>query len=268
MGLQCLFASVISNKSRNICWSQSGAIRVYSVWHAWVLRRSAGWRGTTLDLSPAGKLSCEQFFSCEMDSPPVIQQAVRARMIPEDSEDDRQSEEVTPPTPHQTYSCSDHSVGTTVPNYVWARVLPPLSWFWCRGGDHGTTLGRRRQRSVGGNARRCPRQPGSGAVSTGMSPARPRGAAAQRRLSAEPRTPFLLQMYCWDLVVQQLQSLTWLFLMAWLFDVAVFYFYFCGEKILSSNHTYLIAAIGATLNGPCLSSVMVMIGRLCLQWEF
>lgn len=53
--------------------------------------------------------------------------------------------------------------------------------------------------------------------------------------------------------------------MARLFDVAVFFFYFWGEKILSSNHTYLIAAIGATLNGPCLSSVMAMIRRLYLQ---
>lgn len=83
MGLQCLFASVISNNSRNICCSQSGAIRVYSVWHAWVLLSSSGWRGTTLDLSPAGKLSCEHFFSCEMDSPPAIQRTVQARMIQE-----------------------------------------------------------------------------------------------------------------------------------------------------------------------------------------
>lgn len=105
--------------------------------------------------------------------------------------------------------------------------------------------------------------------STGMSGPDPmaQDTAVRRRLSAEPRTPFLPQMYCWDLVVQQLQSLTWLFLMAWLFNVAVFFFYFWGEKILSSNHTYLIAAIGATLNGPCLSSVMVMIRRLYLQWE-
>lgn len=46
----------------------------------------------------------------------------------------------------------------------------------------------------------------------------------------------------------------------------LFFFYFWGEKILSFNHTYLIAAIGATLNGPCLSSVMVMIMGLCLHW--
>lgn len=41
------------------------------------------------------------------------------------------------------------------------------------------------------------------------------------------------------------------------------FLYFWGEKILSFNHTYLIAAIGATLIGPSLSSVMVMIMRLC-----
>lgn len=89
------------------------------------------------------------------------------------------------------------------------------------------------------------------------------GAVVQRRLSAEPRTPFLHQMYSKDLVVQRLQSLTWLFLIVWLFNAAVFFFYLWGEKILPFNHTYLIAVIGATLNGPCLSSVMVMIMRLC-----
>lgn len=69
-----------------------------------------------------------------------------------------------------------------------------------------------------------------------------------------------------DLVVQKLQSLTWLFLIVRLFNVAVFFFYFWGELILSFNHTYLIAAIGATLNGPCLSSATVMIMRLCSCW--
>ncbi len=93
-----------------------------------------------------------------------------------------------------------------------------------------------------------------------------RDTLVQRRLSAEPKTPFLHQMYFLDLVVQQLQSPTWLFLIVWLFNAAVFFFYFWGEKILSFNHTYLIAAIGATLIGPCLSSVMVMIMRLCLCW--
>lgn len=41
-------------------------------------------------------------------------------------------------------------------------------------------------------------------------------------------------------------------------------FFFSGGKILSFNHTYLIAAIGATLIEPCLSSAMVMIIRLRL----
>lgn len=48
---------------------QSGAIRVYSIWHASVPLKSTGWRGTTLDVCPAGKLSCEQLFGCEMGGP-------------------------------------------------------------------------------------------------------------------------------------------------------------------------------------------------------
>lgn len=152
----------------------------------------------------------------------------------------------------------------------WSRFAPALSWFWCRGGgDHGMPLGRLRTQALCCSAlwvgthsatqqQHCATQEWAGPDPVAQD------AEVQRRLSVEPRMPFLLQMYCWDLVVQQLQSLTWLFLIAWLVDVAVFFFYFCREKILSSNHTYLIAAIGATLNGPCLSSVMVMIRRLYL----
>ena len=40
--------------------------------------------------------------------------------------------------------------------------------------------------------------------------------------------------------------------------------YFCREEIISFNHTYLIAAIGAPLMGPWLSSVMIT--RLCFRW--
>lgn len=146
-----------------------------------------------------------------------------------------------------------------------------------QGWDHGTTLGRLWKgcglwRSA---AMLCgwEHTPVSSATQkqpygTGISRPDPvaRDIVVQRRLSAEPKTPFLHQMYFEDLVVQQLQSPTWLFLIVWLFNAAVFFFYFWGEKILSFNHTYLIAAIGATLIGPCLSSVMVMIMRLCLCW--
>lgn len=61
----------------------------------------------------------------------------------------------------------------------------------------------------------------------------------QRRLSAEPKTPFLHQMYFLDLVVQQLQSPTWLFLIVWLFNAAVFFFYFLGGKdIIIQPHLF------------------------------
>lgn len=278
MASQCLFASVISNNSRNICCSQSGAIRVYSVWHAWALLRSAGWRGTTLDLSPAGKLSCEQFFSCEMDSLLGTQQTC-ARMtredrcafkIPEKSRAKRglrMGPRFLFAFPFPVAATVPGSVRERVPRRTRARLLLMQGW------DCEKTLG-----GLWTPALLC----GAPWVGTHSGVLCNQAAAAQQWAAPtpwpktqrsdgacrlRPGTPFLPQMYCRDSVVQQLQSLTWLFLMAWLFDVAVFFFYFWGEKILSSNHTYLIAAIGATLNGPCLSSVMVMIRRLYLQWE-
>lgn len=149
-----------------------------------------------------------------------------------------------------------------------SHFAPELSWFWCREGIMGRLLAGcglccsapwvGTHSATRQQQQHCATQEWAGPDPVAQD------AEVQRRLSVEPRMPFLLQMYCWDLVVQQLQSLPWLFLIAWLFDIAVFFFYFWGEKILSSNHTYLIAAIGATLNGPCLSSVMVMIRRLYL----
>lgn len=91
-------------------------------------------------------------------------------------------------------------------------------------------------------------------------------AEVQRRLSVEPRIPFLLAD-----VSQRFGGATTSKSDLIIFDGAIIrrcrlflLFLGGGKKILSSNHTYLIAAIGATLNGPCLSSVMVTIRRLDL----
>lgn len=67
----------------------------------------------------------------------------------------------------------------------------------------------------------------------------PRDTVVQRRLPAEPRTPFIHQMYFEDLVPQRLQSPTWLFLIVWLFSAAVFFPLFLrGKDIIVQPHLF------------------------------
>lgn len=81
------------------------------------------------------------------------------------------------------------------------------------------------------------RQPGSAATSRPDPMAR--DAVVQRRLLAEPKTPFLLQIYSSDLLVQQLQSPVWLFLIVWLFYAAVFFLLFLeGKDIIIQPHLF------------------------------
>lgn len=44
--------------------------------------------------------------------------------------------------------------------------------------------------------------------------------AVQRRLSAEPRTPFFQQMYCWDLLARPTSKSDLIILIVWLFNAA------------------------------------------------
>lgn len=152
-----------------------------------------------------------------------------------------------------------------------------LSWFWCRDGIVGRLLdGCERAVDSGGLlATHCgwehtpmSSETQKAALQCWNQEARPRGPRhsgptapvgwAQNTISTPDvflrfgsATTSKSHLIVFDCVIIQCCRLFLLFL---------------GEKILSFNHTYLIAAIGATLIGPCLSSVMVMIMRLCLCW--
>lgn len=68
--------------------------------------------------------------------------------------------------------------------------------------------------------------------------------AVQRRLSAEPRTPFLQQMYCWDLLARPTSKSDLIVLIVWLFNAAVslspsfFLLFLEGKDIIIQPHLF------------------------------
>lgn len=207
-----------------------------------------------LHVRPAGKLSCEQLLSCETAACSTWSGCSK---------------------PHKCRSfialllCLFTVISWLQEqlHYVRARALTARvtrSWFWCRDGITGGSwmavnglwtvalwVGAHVLSSPQaalwyrprGALRRGPTAPGGRAQNTVSAP------DVFLRFGATTSKSDLIVFDC--MIIQFCR----LFL------------YFWGEQILSFNHTYLIAAIGATVIGPRLSSVMVMIMRLCLCWE-
>lgn len=206
--------------------SQSGAIRVYSVWHAWVLLKSTGWRGTTLDLSPAGKLSCEPVISCEMDSLRLIQHSRDKTDVSRPNNKSKDGKKwrvecnrlnlwgkqwsfvpfISCLFIQWSTGCKSSSRLQIMCEHEWSPLGTRTQLVLMQRWDHGTSLGRlwkgcalwRSAASLCGwehtpVSSETRKQP----YHTGIRRSDPvaRDAVVQRRLSAEPRTPFLHQMY-------------------------------------------------------------------------